>query len=116
MCGYLHKKPILRGMCCRSIEDIPAAVGTAGSRPQGPSSCDHSIAQRNFVLRLSLVVHDMVLTKRPDLLLIEAQHRCAVTASKLRLVSSGHQRFCVFPRILALRHVICNLGIHSCPP
>ena len=37
-----------------AVEDIPAAVGTAGCRP------------------LSLVVHDMVLKKRPDLLIIEA--------------------------------------------
>ncbi|CAE7732060.1 unnamed protein product [Symbiodinium sp. CCMP2592] len=36
-----------------AVEDLPAAVGTAGSRP------------------LSLVVHDMVLTKRPDLLIVE---------------------------------------------
>ncbi|OLP94314.1 hypothetical protein AK812_SmicGene23690 [Symbiodinium microadriaticum] len=37
-----------------AVEDLPAAVGTAGSRP------------------LALVVHDMVLTKRPDLLIVEA--------------------------------------------
>eukprot|EP00439_Symbiodinium_sp_Y106_P032597 s85_g3.t3 len=36
-----------------AVEDLPAAVGTAGSRP------------------LALVVHDMVLTKRPDLLIVE---------------------------------------------
>ncbi|CAJ1403082.1 unnamed protein product, partial [Effrenium voratum] len=36
-----------------AVEDCPAAVGTAGSRP------------------LSLVVSDLVLTKRPDLLIIE---------------------------------------------
>jgi hypothetical protein len=36
------------------VEDIPAAIGTAGSKP------------------LSLVVNDLVLSKKPDLLIIEA--------------------------------------------